>query len=349
MRQKTGLQIVRRTLSDGTSKTYIYPRLRYGTEDPDGIAYLSTAYRKSSAWQRLSKSTQATYDGYLEWLTDVLVTKDGKRVPLSMLDARGIRGLIYEAQDRMAVPHFRDIKDERNGIVRRSQRVGGPAAADMAIRVLSILLEWAVDREILEFNAARKIKPVSERKSRAEKFLTYEQQTELLAKADSDERAIIGMALCTGLRAGDLRSLTREHIKGGWLVIVPQKTQRLAIKVSLPIAAYSPLERLVEGLPRSGYLLTRKGEQWHRKTLQDRWARLRGGADIHFHDLRGTLATRLSEAGCTDQESNAVLGKVLVGGTLRDYVARTRHLSENAFRKLEAWEKQTGKNADLHR
>lgn len=319
MSRKTGLQTVRRTLSDGTSKVYLYPRLRYQGEDLDAIASLSTAYKRSAAWSKLSPTTKSLYQACLVRIGDLLVDGTGKPVRMSQMGQRGIRKLIYDAQDKMAAR---------------------PASADMTIRVLSILLEWAVDRELLEFNPARKIKPLHSKASRADKFLSYDQQEELLAKADPDERAIITAALYTGLRMGDLCNVTGDYLSGGWLVLTPQKTKRLGIKVSIPVALCSPLEAVLEGAPRSGYILTRNGVKWHRKTLQDRWAKLRKdiAPDLHFHDLRGTLATRLSEAGCTDQESNAVLGKILVGGTLRDYVARTRRLAENAYTKLAKWE-----------
>ena len=60
--------------------------------------------------------------------------------------------------------------------------------------------------------------------------------------------------------------------------------------------------------------------------------------DLHFHDLRGTAITLLSEAGCTTQEIATITGHSLkyVEAILKRYLARTRGLAEEAIAKFEA-------------
>ena len=55
--------------------------------------------------------------------------------------------------------------------------------------------------------------------------------------------------------------------------------------------------------------------------------------ELHFHDLRGTAVTLLSEAGCTPQQIATITGHSLktVHRILERYLARTRGLAEQAI------------------
>jgi integrase len=59
--------------------------------------------------------------------------------------------------------------------------------------------------------------------------------------------------------------------------------------------------------------------------------------DLHFHDLRGTAVTLLSEAGCTPQQIATITGHSLktVHLILERYLARTRGLAEQAIFNFE--------------
>ncbi len=58
---------------------------------------------------------------------------------------------------------------------------------------------------------------------------------------------------------------------------------------------------------------------------------------LHFHDLRGTTVTLLSEAGCTPQQIATITGHSLmtVSQILERYLARTSGLAHEAITKLE--------------
>jgi integrase len=59
--------------------------------------------------------------------------------------------------------------------------------------------------------------------------------------------------------------------------------------------------------------------------------------ELHFHDLRGTAVTLLSEAGCTPQQVATITGHSLrtVHRILERYLARTRGLAEQAIFNFE--------------
>ena len=58
---------------------------------------------------------------------------------------------------------------------------------------------------------------------------------------------------------------------------------------------------------------------------------------LHFHDIRGTTVSLLSEAGCTPQQIGTITGHSLksVHQILEIYFARTRGLAEQAIRNFE--------------
>jgi integrase len=58
---------------------------------------------------------------------------------------------------------------------------------------------------------------------------------------------------------------------------------------------------------------------------------------LHFHDLRGTTVTLLSEAGCNEQQIATITGHSLktVHQILERYLARTKGLAEQAIENFE--------------
>ena len=58
---------------------------------------------------------------------------------------------------------------------------------------------------------------------------------------------------------------------------------------------------------------------------------------LHFHDLRGTTVTLLSEAGCNEQQIATITGHALktVHQILERYLARTKGLADQAIENFE--------------
>ena len=75
--------------------------------------------------------------------------------------------------------------------------------------------------------------------------------------------------------------------------------------------------------------------EWRQVTLT---ARLDG---LHFHDLRGTICTKLADAGCTPSDIAAMLGWTVktLNGMLDRCRAMTARRSDSVVAKLEAQRK----------
>lgn len=213
------------------------------------------------------------------------------------------------------------------------------AAADMRTRVLAVVLAWAYDRSEIGVNHAARMKRLADASPRSSTIYTEEMEARLLAELPADMRDLYLMALYTGLRRGDLCALTPGAIRAGWLVVVPQKTARsTGAPVHLPIDEMPELARIVSRLPSHGAALLRQasGEPWNAHNLTRRWGRHMdkiGLGRMHFHDIRGTTATRLVAAGCTEAERGAIMGHAISSGSGAAYTARVRELSINAYRK----------------
>lgn len=116
----------------------------------------------------------------------------------------------------------------------------------------------------------------------------------------------------------------------------------------LPIYALPPFHKLLEQLKAKAegefILTTMTGLPWKRTYLTERFIAERErvfGADFdrHAHDLRGTVSTKLIDAGCTDREVSAITGHVTAEAlhdrarSLSAYVKRTRLQAINAYTK----------------
>jgi integrase len=87
-------------------------------------------------------------------------------------------------------------------------------------------------------------------------------------------------------------------------------------------------------------LTTKTGQAFQKRyfaELWDRAAKAAGLVDLHFHDIRGTAITMLSEAGCTPQMIAPITGHSLktVAAILDRYLARTRGLADQAIFNFE--------------
>lgn len=302
--RRGGVKVVRKVMADGRIKVYRYAPDR-APLDPPAIQHLLREWKASPEWRKLAPNTQRIYTMYAE-----LIHEELGWMRISDLDARGARRDFYELRDKYAAT---------------------PAKADLVIAVLQSMLAWALRRELIESNRAHRIEKLDARNRRADIILPPDHVAAILSHAGSDLARIVRLALLTGIREGDLMRLTADDIRDGWLTLTPQKTRRSGIVVEIPVAV------LGLSLPAQGLLLTRAGQPWTDTTLRRQWDAAIAAAGVpayHFHDLRGTLATRLYEAGCTDAEVRAVLGKPLSHGSMNAYAKANRRLVLAAYEKL---------------
>lgn len=344
-----GVKRVWKTLSDGTKKPYHYHRATGLALDGEiGSLRFTTAYRAAER-QAASPSAPAReafgslLDEFLrspEHTTMAPATRRNHRKYVDLMRARFKHLHVGDLNLREVKGEFYEWRDEM---------ARTPATADLAIATLRRILGWAEERGKIEFNRASGVKRLlAGGRSRSEIVWTPDERQALLGAADDGMRNAILLGRYSAAREADLVRLDSALIDDeGWLVYTPQKTARkTGVIVSLPTFALEPFAELCKTLPASGVLLpSARGTPWQAHSLRARFWYLRTkvfgkGFEKTFHDFRGTTATDLSDAGCTENEIAAILGWV-IGGDVpmsKNYVKRTRQLALNAYAKWQAAE-----------
>lgn len=315
-----GRKVVRKRLADGTIKEYRYdraPRQRKLKKQHGAIKQLADLYAQSPEFNRLSKSWQSARHYYLRLLETELAW-----VTVDDLNNREIRGHFYETRDRF---------------------VGRPDKADKLLDTLKGLLSWAYERNRIGYNHALGIPHLAPSGGRRNDIVWTEDHEAIVYSCfPQGLQQAFRFAIFTAMRQGDQLAIQWSQYRDGWLAYQQSKT---GAKIHLPVYALPPFKALMDELPQtSDYIFpSPTGRQWNSGHMRLAWraafvkSDLRG-ENLHWHDLRGTGATRLQEAGCTDTEAAAITGHSMGSGTkLGDYVARSKQLAVNAYGKWSDW------------
>lgn len=184
-----------------------------------------------------------------------------------------------------------------------------PREAMYAKQVLSRLLSFAVENDWLQSNACEGIK-TEYSATRADIIWTEEDLAAFKAVAPPEVWWVVNLAACTGLRAGDLKRLAWSHI-GDKKIEIPTDKSRGLRSACVPL--YRELREALDEIPkRSPVVLTNThGRPWkagvNGSSFLDARDRALGGKDLHFHDLRGTAATRFHMVGIPNRDIAAIM------------------------------------------
>ncbi len=277
--------------------------------DPTRMHGLITAYRASADWRDLSEKTRASWSLWL----DRIQTKFGQ-LRVQQFERPTIRP---------------DIRRWRDGYKAK------PRAADMGLQVLSRLMKFAVSEGMLERKPEFGIAYLYDA-DRSDVIWTAEDLATLEPHASPELMWAARLGALTGLRRSDLLRLSWNHVKGLGIEIRTGKSRER--KTTL-IPVFADLSALLAEIPRRGpvILTNTDGVPW-RTGFGSSWgkATTRAGIEKHFHDLRGTFATRAYVAGLTERE----IAEILTWSedevrTLLDRYVRRDVLLRDRIRRLE--------------
>ncbi|MCJ2105642.1 tyrosine-type recombinase/integrase [Methylobacterium sp. E-041] len=332
-----GINKVRKTLADGTVAQHYYHRRtrtklqgepgspqflasyneaeRKPTRPPEGdtLSGLIRQYCESQQWTKLADSTKEIGRLNLKAVED----KWGA-TPLQHVQNRKIRPLLLRWHDKLAAEY--------------------PRAADNKLAALQRVLSWARNRGLIELNPLDTFERAY-RSDRAEIIWLPEHVAAFNAVAAPELRLALSLAIHTGQRQGDLLRLPWSAWDGEAIALRQGKGRR---RMWIP-GTDALIADLAAAPRRATTILTKPdGTSWTKDAFYNAWVAafaLSGiNADLHFHDLRGTAVTMLSEAGCTPQEIATITGHTIanVHKILETYLARTRDLARGAIVKLNA-------------
>lgn len=212
-----------------------------------------------------------------------------------------------------------------------------PRSADYAKQVLSRVLSFAVSEGQLAANPCAGIKNLY-KSNRAAIIWEQDDIDRLCAHASPEVGLALRLACLTGLRQGDLLRLSWGHLRPYSIEIRTAKSRERKLAV-VPITA--DLRAVLSTIPkRSTRVLTNSlGQPW--RAFGSSWdkAMKASGLDakgLHFHDARGTAATRFYLAGLDVREIAEILGweEEQVKDMIDRYVKRDEVLKER-IRRIE--------------
>jgi integrase len=243
----------------------------------------------------------------------------------------------------------KDLLDWREKVARSS----GEREADNRLSAVSAMLTWAVEHGRITANYLRGFKRLYH-VDRSEIVWLPERIAPFMKVAPIEMQRALLLGLHTGQREGDILRMPWSAYDGTTIKLRQSKARRgktLGRLIEIPCTV--ALRRMLDGMERVSPLIltTKTGQSFKKRYFARLWteattkAGLRSvslpGSDqpveLHFHDLRGTAVTLLSEAGCTPQQVATITGHSLktVSRILERYLARTRGLAEQAIFNFE--------------
>lgn len=283
--------------------------------DQSKISGLIAAYKASTFYTDLSEKTRI---GWIRWLDQIQI-KFGN-VPISAFESEKAIDRIEEWRDQYAAT---------------------PRTADVAMEVMSRLMWFARKRRKLKADPCKEIARLYDA-NRAALIWTPADLEELERRASKEIMWAARLAALTGLRRGDLLRLAWSHVQPLSIEIATGKSG--GRKTTL-IPIYGELRALLDEIPkRATTVLTNSaGLPWQTgfgasfgKAKGASTKPKRAAIPLHFHDLRGTAATRFYLAGLTIREIAQIMtwGEDRVETLINRYVKRDEILLDR-IRRLD--------------
>lgn len=269
------------------------------SENDKKLSGLVVAYKGSPAFLGLAESTRKNWAPWLDHIRD-----DLGKMSIKMFDKPEIRQV---------------IKKWRNEWADR------PRAADNGKQVLSAMLSYAVEEGMITTNPCFGISNLYS-SDRSEIIWTQPDIERLLAKSSREIGWALMLACLTGLRKGDLLRLSWTHV-GELAIDLATGKSRGRRTATVPL--YAELRNLLAEIPKRAItvLTNSDGHPWTVGGFSSSWNKTKiaiGEETLHFHDARGTAATKFYLAGFSPEEIAEILAweKDKVERILNRYVRR---------------------------
>lgn len=251
-------------------------RLKTQAALPGTLGLLFESYRTSPTYADLAPSTR---QGYVRIMN---VLQPLHEMPLAELTPQFIARL----RDRIAADR-------------------GRRQANYVMAVVSVACEHGKEHGIIRDNPVKGVKRIRRARGMpmANRPWTEEERRTVLTEIPYQLCVPVALAMFTGLRKGDVLSLTKSAVRDGQIW---RRTSKTGQEVSIPV--HSDLARLLAQAPKHDAITiaaTTRGTPWttsgFNSTFIKAIAKLtrtgRVGPSLTFHGLRHTVGTLLVEAG----------------------------------------------------
>jgi integrase len=267
--------------------------------EPGKFRALVMLYKASADYQNLAPATKRKWGPWLDRVATYFGT-----LSIAAFDNPKVRPIIRQWRNKYA---------------------DTPRTADMGMQVLSRVCGYAIEQGKLTVNPCEGIKALYSA-DRAAIIWTDADIAGIKQAVSPEVGNAIDLAAATGLRRGDLLRLSWSHVHEHEIVILTNKSGR---RVEARIPLYADLRAVLARIPKRAItiLTNSKGRAWTGDGLGSiiiEAKKKAGISDLHFHDLRGTAATKFYAAGLPLRVIAEILGwtEDSVEDILRKYVDR---------------------------
>jgi integrase len=283
---------------------------------PDTSRFYSLVvlYKASHEYERLADSTKRKWNPWLDQIGDYF----GDLQVAQFERPEKIRPVIRQWRNRWA---------------------DRPRTADYGMQVLGRILSYAVDPlGRLAGNPCEGIRQLYSG-DRSEIIWTNTDVAHLKKTCSAEIAHAVDLASHTGLRLGDLLRLSWSHVGDDAIIVTTGKSKHRREAI---VPLYGALRDILARVPRrSTVVLTNtRGRAWTVNGFTSAFNRAKHVAgmaerNLHFHDLRGTAATRFYTAGLSERIIAEILGwrEENVARIIRRYVDRAA-LTKQIVRQL---------------
>lgn len=326
---------------------FLCRRLAERTNDlSDAIREAEALNRELDAW-RAGQQPVPIQPGTLPWLIR-LYRSDQRYTGLAAKTQRGYEqclAVIEAWSERAGHPPLATLQRKSVKAFYRSMSAT-PAKAGAVLRVLRLLLAFAVDEGEIERNPAEKmrLKTLPPRRQ----VWTADQIATFVAAANANGRSSIALAvlLAAGLgqHEGDILVMGWSQYDGATVHLRQRKTGTL---IAVPVVA--ELRHALDTAPRTAATIVvseSSGKPYTEYHFTHTFREIADAAglprDLQFRDLRRTTVVRLAEAGSIP-EIAAISGHEIdrIRQILETYLPRTATMARNAIARLEDYRART--------
>jgi integrase len=271
--------------------------------EPGRFKALVTRYRASNDYKGLAESTRKNWSPWL----DRIASHFGELRIAQFDRPEKIRKVIRQWRNKWSAT---------------------PRTADYGMQVLSRVLAFAVEEGDIAGNPCKGIAQLYSN-DRSESIWTDASSASLKTTCPAEIAYAVDLAAHTGLRRGDLLRLSWSHVGEDAIILTTGKSRgrREAI-----IPLYDGLRDVLARIPKQSttILTNSKGRPWKESGFGTAFnrAKIKAGmhdSNLHFHDLRGTAATKFYLADLSKREIAEILGwsEEQVDRIIRRYVGRS--------------------------
>jgi integrase len=247
---------------------------------PGSLRALVQQYKASGEYRQL---TPATQKGYMRIL-DPLLPKYGDL-------------LVRDLHREWITRHHDALADT-------------PRKANYFVSVLSVVLSWGLDRGFGTVNVAARIKKL--RGGESYRPWTLPEIDKMIGAAAGRVALPVLIGLYTAQRRADVLKLPWSAYDGRTITLRQSKAREKARIMVIPV--HPTLKAALDAAPKTAVTICARsdGHSWKVDHFAKAFAKARRDlslpADLQFHGLRHTAASRLAEAGASDAQVQAITG-----------------------------------------